>query len=114
MFVDVAAEIGAAVLDPGGEISDVDRQLTGQVYDRVLATDDRPVDALPIPARHVGEHFFGEVQRPRQADAAMAEGTVDLLEQAARRRVMQIDVEAIGEDEFDLAERVLRPGPLAD
>ena len=70
----------------------------------------RRVDLLGRPA----EHPLRELRRLLDADAAVAERAHVLVEQVLRRRVVQVDVEVVREEELHEAERVLPAGTLAD
>src|SRR5205085_9362388 len=54
-----------------------------------------------------------QLARPLHPDAAVAEVTVRLAEQATRGRIVQIDAEIVRELELQAAERVARPRVLA-
>ena len=62
----------------------------------------------------VREQRRGELHRVLHPHAAVAVGAVGAGEQRLRRRVVQVDVVLVGEEELDLAQRIAGAGALAD
>ena len=78
------------------------------------AVTHRLADALFGPFGLVLQDETGQRHRLLDADAAVAEVAPVAREQLHGRRVMQVDVVVVRKDELDVAQRVLRAGPLAD
>src|SRR6267378_2781018 len=83
----------------------MNRHWPRQIDGALGALVQRALDRCAIPAALLHE-VDGEIERLLYTDAAVTEVPLCLVEQAARRRVMEIDVVAIGEHELDAAEGV--------
>jgi hypothetical protein len=111
--VQVAAELhGTVLVDPGGEVEDVDRQRMGKIDGLVRARGDLLLKLLRRPLGTLQE-IVREIHRSFQPDAAVAQVPLGFGEQVVGRRVVEVDVVLVREHELDLAERVVRSGPLA-
>src|SRR3954454_10748987 len=100
----------ALVVGQKREIGQVDRDLLGQP-DGALALADEAAQASLAPLRP--EHELAEAERLVETHAAVAEGALLGVEQAAVRRVVQVDGVLIREHELDEAERVALARRLA-
>ena len=113
----VAIDVGegdelAGLVDARGEIRHVDGELLFDLHFEALAARDLAGDALGRPAAIVGEDDFGQTLWVVHAHAAVTERAHGLGEQLALRRVVHVDVVAVGEAEFHDAEHVGAAGRL--
>src|SRR5882762_7055907 len=83
----------------------MNRYRPGQIDGALGAFVQRALDRCAIPAA-LPHEVHGEIERLLDADAAVTEVPLCLIEHTTRRRVMEIDVVAIGEHELDAAEGV--------
>ena len=97
----------AVVVDEGGEVGDVDRDVLGKIHPTLAATNHFP-ETLAGPAAFVGEQHIGEFERVLHPHAAMAEGPAVLGEEFPVRGVVHVDRVAVGEEEFQFAQRIAR------
>src|SRR6187402_2749625 len=67
LLIDVAAEVRSAVVDPGGQVGDVDRQRRGQIDNGAIARGDDSIDPVAVPARNSTQNLLGNMNltRPR-------------------------------------------------
>ncbi|MEE7470041.1 hypothetical protein MOF8_26965 [Methylobacterium oryzae] len=100
--------VGAAIVNEGREVGEVDRQLLRQP-DRALALADQLLQPILGPVR---QHHVGEAERIVDAHAAVAEIALRGGEQRAVRRVVQVDRVLVREHELDEAEGVALPRGL--
>src|ERR1044072_3265246 len=98
--VDVPAELDRTVLvGPGGPIEQVDRNRFGQRHGAVHRLAQRAQQRVAIPPWIRPEQIQGELDRPLNPDAAMAEVPLRFLEQRPRGRVVQVDVVLVEKQE---------------
>ena len=114
--IEIGAEGDEAVrLGPGGDVSEVDRQRTGQVYVQSLAGIQHFFDAAwLIPADFAARDPFDEFEHALHADAAGAEGASALIEQLLHRRVMHVDPFRVRHVDTHEAKGVLRTWVLLE
>src|SRR5262249_4413147 len=89
------------------------RQRRGQLHGLLDAARHRTPDPFSRPLGFVAEHVRRERFRLVEANASVAEVALDAFEQLLQRRVVQIHVEMIREDELHAAERVAFARALA-
>src|SRR2546427_8437660 len=84
---------------------------TGRAFFRVTDCSCRALirgaDTLSRPLRLVRQHVFGELDRLFNPDTTVAERAALAVEQRVARRVVQVHIEVVREDELDQAERVV-------
>src|SRR5262249_1118061 len=80
----------------------------------IFRRGDDIVDAFLAPSLHAADakNLFGKVERSRQANTAVTEGTHVAFKQTARGTVVQIDIVWIWENELYATERSVGPRPL--
>src|SRR5688500_18326977 len=95
--VDVLPEVELPVSHVRGEVHDVHRDLLRQPDALVVAsTLHRRLNLLYRPAKHP----LRQLRRSFETDAAMARGAVGLREERFGRRVVQVDVVRVREEEL--------------
>ena len=116
MSVDIGTEVDKIAVDPSGHIGDVHGQGTLQVHNRVLGRGNHLVDSVSIPSRNATrtKDLFGQIERPCEPDASMAERPYISAEQAVRWTVVQVDVVFVWKHQLYVTQRIIGARPLSN
>jgi hypothetical protein len=107
MPIYIRSELQPAILPyPRGEITDQYGYRPFDPYTLLFAFVDDLVYLLFCPSLFIPEQPDGETGRIRDPDTAMTVGPAMLMKEIFVRRIMQVDIKTVGEEEFDPSELV--------
>ena len=111
--VNVRSEVRSAVVGyPNRLIRDVQRKRFLKINTEFITGREQHFKQRVRTVRLHAQQKAGKIVRPVNPNASMAEGAHLSLKECAPRRVMQIDVELVGEHELDSAQRIVGSGGL--
>src|SRR5512132_1825404 len=110
----IIAELHCALpVEPSGQINEVHRYRIVQNDRPVFAFGNRPLNADWPPALFAPQQKGGELDRFFYANASVREGADLPPKQCPRGCIVEVDTVRIREHELDAAQRISRPGILA-